>query len=164
MLLSGTVVAATVQAGDGEQLCKPAVLCPCCLCRSSDKAASSSKGLYPVTGLIASCSSSHRLTNITNRCWREGDVARPPPPPPQTPTASFLISGQVELHDGPWARQMHPHTQACDKSICRDETVTKAVSSWLGPVLKHTLKSSGIKQDVWLKHTVLDCKVCHTCD
>jgi hypothetical protein len=135
-----------------QQLC---VFRAAVLRRKSNKVQYEVKEMYPVGGLTASCSAQGQITDITNTCWDTKDrmpsVAGP-----------VLVEAYVQLNDGPSELVKDPVQQEeCDAHLCDNADNSRQLSAWAATALPHILEDVG-GRDVWVKHSVLSCKVSHT--
>lgn len=126
----------------------------CCpTCRQSDAVQYDLKELYPVGGLTARCSKEGGpILEISNTCWEAEDST----PSVQGPV---VVEAWVTLNDGPDGQVKDPvHQEECVPDLCSDEVTTKQLSTWAATALPHILEDVGTR-DVWVKHSVLACKV-----
>lgn len=111
------------------------------------------KEMYPVGGLTARCSKEGGpILEISNTCWEAEDSQ----PSVQGPV---VVEAWVTLNDGPADQVKDPvHQEECVPDLCSDEVTTKQLSTWASTALPHILEDVGTR-DVWVKHSVLACKV-----
>jgi hypothetical protein len=128
------------------------MLCAAVLYRKSNKVQYDVKEMYPVGGLAASCNAQGHIMEIHNTCWdakdRQPSVAGP-----------VLVEAYVQLNDGPSELVRDPVQQEqCDAKLCDNVDNSRQLSAWAATALPHILEDVG-GRDVWVKHSVLSCKV-----
>lgn len=113
--------------------------------------------MYPVGGLTAHCGKEGGpILEISNTCWEAEDSQ----PSVQGPV---VVEAWVTLNDGPADQVKDPvHQEECVPDLCSDEVTTKQLSTWAATALPHILEDVGTR-DVWVKHSVLACKVRMAC-
>lgn len=133
----------------------PAPALACCVllpCRQSNNVNYELKEMYPIGGLTARCSPTQGITELTNTCWKSQDS-------PADVQGPVLVEARVQLNDGPAEAVKDPVQQEqCDPAMCADKDTNRQLSSWVATALPHILEEVGIR-DVWVKHSVLSCKV-----
>lgn len=121
--------------------------------RQSDSVLYELKEMYPVGGLTARCSSKQGpILEISNTCWESEDSQASVQGP-------VVVEAWVQLNDGPAGQVKDAvHQEECLAELCNDQHTSKQLSNWAATALPHILEEVGTR-DVWVKHSVLGCKV-----
>jgi len=109
------------------------------------------KESYPIAGLGAYCEDG-RILGFKNRCWstesNQPNVHNP-----------VLVEAWVRLNDGPPDQvKSAVHREECDPQLCSNSHTSRQLSAWAATAIPHLLAEIA-SQDVWVKHSILSCKV-----